>query len=181
MKSRRLPTVLLAAPMLYAAMIPTADAVSDTATVAVTATFTAPPCTVDIDGTDSKTVSLGVLHLGTQAIAPFNLNITCSYSRTSSVFAEVVTGVVNAATPTAVNMVNDNDPGNTGSPVLLTLSTVDKPAGILYGIDGATDSARQFCSGEDSRICTVTPTTTVNIGTKPGNVAAAIRFTMVNP
>ncbi|MHA7848017.1 hypothetical protein [Serratia sp. D1N4] len=181
MKSRWLYTALLAVTTLSTAMIESADASSDTTTVTVTATFAAPPCTVDIDGTDSKMIPLGVLHLGTQAITPFNLNITCSYTRTSSVYAEVVTGGVNTTTPTAVNMVNDGDPGNMGSPVLLTLSTADKPAGILYGIGGATDSAQQFCSGEDSRICTVTPTTIVNIGTKPGNVAAAIRFTMVNP
>lgn len=181
MKRRQVYITLPAVLLLCATMISGADAVSDTDTVTVTATFTAPPCTVDIDGTDSKTVSLGVLLQGTQVTAPFNLNITCSYTRLSSVYAEVVTGVVNTTNPTAVNMVNDGDTGNAGSPVLLNLSTADKPDGILYGIDGATDSMRQFCSGTDTRICTVTPITTVNVGTKSGNVAAAIRFTIVNP
>lgn len=181
MKRRLVYFTLPAALLLCATMLPGANAVSDTDTITVTASFTAPPCTVDIDGADSKTVSLGVLQLGTQVTTPFNLNITCSYNRISSVYAEVVTGVVNTTNPTLVNMVNDGDLGNTGSPVLLILSTADKPDGILYGIDGATDIMRQFCSGTGSRICTVIPATTVNIGTKPGNVAAAIRFTMVNP
>lgn len=178
--NRTLYSTLMATLVMLAGGLPGARAATSQATVTLNATFTAPPCTLDIGGAASGTVSLGALQPGSNAGTPFSLNVTCSYDRPSSLYATISAGTQDA-TPGVVDMLNTGDVGNTGSPVKLTLSATDKPSGIVYGAGGATDGTRQFCSGTTSRTCTLTPTVVVNAGTLPGSLTAAIIFTIVNP
>lgn len=151
----------------------------DSATVNFTATFTPPPCTVDIGGSTTGSVDLGALVSGSNIKSPFTLNVTCvtGFDRPSQIYATIGAGVQDT-TATAIQMVNTGGPG---TPVLLTLTSADKPTGIVYGSSGATDGTRQFCSGAATRSCILTPTAVVNTGTPAGTLSASVVFTMVNP
>lgn len=150
-----------------------ARAVTSSQTVTLTVNFTAPPCTVDINSGTNGMVDLGALPTGNSTRTPFNLTITCPYTRPSSLYATVQSGTVSGST---VNMLNGVEGGGA---VTLTLSAGG--TAIQYGSDGASNSAKQFCSGTTTRSCTITPITSVNSGVNGGIKTAVIIFTMVNP
>lgn len=180
MKTTMSAAGLVTALVLWSTATPQARAAGGpSATVNFTATFTPPPCTVDIDASTTGTVNLGALAPGSNPKAPFTLNITCTagYDRPSSLYATIGSGIQDTS-PVAVQMVNS---GGAGTPVLLTLTSTDKPAGIEYGAGGATDGAKQFCAGTATRTCQFTPTAVVSPGTPAGDLSASVIFNVVNP
>ncbi|EAA2948316.1 hypothetical protein JKL81_001899 [Salmonella enterica] len=156
---------------------------SDEKLIPLTATFVAPPCRVSFDNSsDSKIIELGDITYGEQVHSPFSLSVECKYIRGSSVYAEVVTGRVSQNGNDLINM-NDAITGQV-TPVMLSLREGSQSGGIIYDTSSGTNPDVQFCKGDFSRTCTLSPVTRADSGVSvPAGtqLVAAIRFTIVNP
>ncbi|MBC3378674.1 hypothetical protein H8I69_06020 [Serratia fonticola] len=151
--------------------------------IPLSAIFVAPPCNVSIDnGNETKIIELGDITFGEKSHPPFTLSVDCKYSRGSSVYAEVVQGSLSQGGKNKINM-QDAQTG-TETPVQIFLREGSQPEGIEYDTSSGSDPDVQFCKGDSTRVCTLTPVTSVraDAGVRAGlQLITSVRFTIVNP
>ncbi|MBC6504717.1 hypothetical protein GW742_25300 [Citrobacter freundii] len=160
-----------------------AEQSSDYKIIPLTASFVAPPCRVSFDNSsDSKIIDLGNITYGERVHPPFSLSIECKYNRGSTMYAEVAAGSISLNGNDLINM-NDADTG-LKTPVMLSLRENGQSKGVIFDTSSGVNQNVQFCEGDMSRTCILSPVTrvdsgdSVQAGTK---LIAAIRFTIVNP
>lgn len=140
-------------------------ALTDTATITIDATFTAPQCTLDVPAN----VNLGIIKPGTQKYNPIIMSIDCpSGSQRGGIYAqarELVSGSSDAAQMT----------GDVTGQLMLLDSGGAKIS--LVGISGT-----PFCDGTVTRECELTPQTLFgNQLTNGGKTSVVINFTLTQP
>lgn len=134
----------------------------DSVTVTLEATFTAPPCDIDVPAV----VRLGSINYGEKRYRPVVLTVNCTSPAKSEIYAQTAGSLVSGTTDTTAMM---------GADALATFWLEDNGMKIkLNGETNATDSG--FCAGTDSRTCTLIPATRVEASAKKGERSAVIKF-----
>lgn len=152
-----------------------ANAVTTSNRVTVTARFTAPPCTL----TMPDRVNLGAILPGAQSYPPFIIRLDCPLpAAIIALYAEIVQGSLSAGSNNRVDMTGPA--GSSGTPVKLWLTDNDGKEVMLDG-SGSSEESGRFCSGTGSRNCTITPNTEVEIDTPRGLTSAMLRFNVIVP
>lgn len=132
----------------------------DSITVTLEATFTAPPCTLEVP----DTVYLGSITYGSKAYRPFTMTVNCQSASKAEIYAQTLGTLVSGSTDTM-------EMGDSVTQFWL------EEGGKKIALNGETnDTTSGFCEGTTSRTCTLTPKTWVGASAKEGGRSAVIRF-----
>lgn len=174
-------TVLIAAMAMGVTMLlgnstPVSAATnSATATVVLKATFTAPPCEVAMP----QQIFLGSILPTTASHPPFTLQITCPDAASNAAIYGVAVGS-NMVTASRLAMLNTA--GGGGPAAQLWFTQNGSANEIALGVDGATDTSKQFCRGTGAvQTCTLIPWTYAETSSPKGETKATVTFTVVVP
>lgn len=150
------------------------QAATATATLTMNANFSAPPCTVTVPGN----IFLGAILPGEKIYPSFTVDVNCTSATRAALYAEPASGepLISGMT-TRIEM--SGPAGVAGTPAQFWLNTEGKEIDLTG--TGATDTARTFCEGTDSRGCTLTPATQVVMDTPKGQTTATIRIGIMYP
>ncbi|EQA8868596.1 fimbrial protein [Citrobacter braakii] len=146
--------------------VPSVQAVtlSDSVTITLEATFTEPPCEIDVP----PVVHLGSIHYGEKRYRPFALKVNCATASKAEIYAQTTGTLVTGTTDTMVM---------SGSDTRTNFWLEENGTRIkLNGETNTTDSG--FCPGTESRTCTLTPGTLVSSGAREGERSAVIKFSV---
>lgn len=136
--------------------------VTASATLPLSASFTAPPCTISVPAV----VYLGSIPYGTQAYPPLTITLNCPAPAKAEIYAQSLAPLVSGLTDTAEMK---------GADAWAQFWLEAEGAKVkLNGENNTTDSG--FCLGSASRTCSLTPKTWVDAQASAGERSAVIKF-----
>lgn len=153
-----LPLPLLLAGLMIASS--SQAALSDSVTIMLEATFTAPPCTLEVP----DKVHLGSIPYGDKSYRPFTLTVNCTSASKAEIYAQTLGTLVSGSTDTM-------EMGESATRFWL------EEGGKKIALNGDSNTTTSgFCEGTSSRVCTLTPKTQVDASAPEGERSAIIRF-----